>query len=60
MKKIGPKKKLAYKMTDKELAEHTCKAVTDHCKPKVLEKRVPVDAILAAKFYDCLSAVAKR
>jgi hypothetical protein len=47
-------------MTDEELAEHTRKVVTDHFKPKVPEKRVPIDAILDAKFYGCLSDAAKR
>jgi hypothetical protein len=34
--------------------------VIDHFKPKVPEKRVPIDAMLAAKFYDNLSDAAKR
>jgi hypothetical protein len=35
MKKISPKKKLAYKMTDEELGEHTHQEVTEHFKLKV-------------------------
>jgi hypothetical protein len=31
--KIGPKKKLAYEMTDEELAEHTRQELKDHFKP---------------------------
>jgi hypothetical protein len=60
VKKIGPKKKLAYEMTNEELAEHTHQEVIDHFKPKVLEKWAPIDAILAAKLYDYLSDAAKR
>jgi hypothetical protein len=60
VKKIGPKKKLAHEMTNEELAEHTCQEVIDHFKPKVPEKRVPIDAMLAAKLYDSLSDAAKR
>jgi hypothetical protein len=55
-----PKKKLAYEMTNEELAEHTRQEVIDHFIPKVPEKRVPIDAMLAAKFYDSLSNAAKR
>jgi hypothetical protein len=47
-------------MTKEELAEHTHQEVIDHFKPKVPEKRVPIDAMLAAKFYDNLSDAAKR
>ncbi|PUZ37680.1 hypothetical protein GQ55_9G139800 [Panicum hallii var. hallii] len=34
--------------------------VIDHFKSKVLDKRVPIDALLAAKLYDSLSDAAKR
>jgi hypothetical protein len=50
-KKIGPKKKLAYEMTYEEAKEHSCQAVKDHFIPKVPEKRVQIDALLAAKHY---------
>jgi hypothetical protein len=60
MKKRGHKKKLAYEMTNEELAEHTLQEVIDHFKLKVPEKRVPIDAMLAAKLYDNLSDAAKR
>jgi hypothetical protein len=59
-KKIGPKKKLAHEMTNEELAELTRQEVIDDFKPKVLEKRVPIDVMLAAKFYGSLSDAAKR
>jgi hypothetical protein len=52
VKKIGPKKNLAYEITNQELAEHTRQEVIDHFKPKVPEKRVPIDAMLAAKLYE--------
>jgi hypothetical protein len=58
--KIGPKKKLSLEMTDEELAEQTSHELTEHFKPKVSEKRVPVDSIEAEKFYNCLSDIAKR
>jgi hypothetical protein len=60
VKKIGPKKKLAYEMTDEELAEQTHHELIEHFKPKVLEKRVPVDPIETENFYNCLSDIAKR
>ncbi|RLM64453.1 transposon protein, putative, CACTA, En/Spm sub-class [Panicum miliaceum] len=59
VKKIGPKKKLAYELTE-ELTQHVRKDVTDHFKPKVPEKRVPVDPVEAEKFYNCLSNIAER
>jgi hypothetical protein len=58
--KIGPKKKLAYEMTYKEAKEHSRQAVKDHFKPKELEKRFPIDALLASKLYNSLSDTAKR
>jgi len=59
-KKIGPKKKLAYKMTYEEAKEHSRQAVKDHFKPNEPEKRVPLDALLALKLYDSLSDGAQR
>jgi hypothetical protein len=47
-------------MADEELAEQTRQEVTEHFKPKVPEKRVPVDQVEAEKFYNCLSGIAKR
>ena len=54
-KKIGPKKKLSYEMTQEEMREAVQKEVTDHFKPKVPEKRVPIDPQIAAKVYACLN-----
>ena len=54
-KKIGPKKKLAYELTQEELDEEVDRQVKDHFKPKVPEKRVPVDPQIAAKVYSCLN-----
>jgi hypothetical protein len=58
--KIGPKKKLAYKMIDEDLVEQTRHEVTEHFEPKVPEKRVPVDPVEAENLYNCLSDIAKR
>jgi hypothetical protein len=60
MKKIGPKKKLAYELTDEELMEHKRQAVKGHFKPRSPENRVPIDAELASKFLTNLSDIAKR
>ena len=54
-KKIGPKKKLSYELTQEELDEEVDRQVKDHFKPKVPEKRVPVDPQIAAKVYSCLN-----
>jgi hypothetical protein len=40
--------------------EHKHQAVKDHFKPRSLEKRVPIEALLASKFHDSLSDAAKR
>jgi len=42
-KKIGPKKKLDYELTQEELDEEVDREVKEHFKPKVQEKRVTVD-----------------
>jgi hypothetical protein len=47
-------------MIDEELAEQMSHELTEHFKPKVPEKRVPVDSIEAEKFYNCLRNIAKR
>ena len=49
--KIVPRKKLAYEMTDKEMNEEVDRYVKEQLKPKVPEKRVPVDPQIAAKIY---------
>ena len=54
-KKIGPKKKLAYELTQEELDEEVDREVKEHFKPKVPEKRVPVDRQIAVKVYSCLN-----
>ena len=54
-KKIGPKKKLAYELTQEELDEEVDREVKEHFKPKVPEKRVPVDREIAVKVYSCLN-----
>ena len=55
-KKIAPKKKLAYELTQEELDEEVDREVKEHFKPKVVpEKRVPVDPQIAAKVYSCLN-----
>ncbi|KAG2598127.1 hypothetical protein PVAP13_5KG370600 [Panicum virgatum] len=53
--KIGPKKKLAYELTQEELDEEVDREVKDHFKPKVPEKRVLVEPQIAAKVYSCLN-----
>jgi hypothetical protein len=60
IQKIDPKKKLAYEMTDEELPKQTHHELIEHFKPKVPEKRVPVDLVEAENFYNCLSDIAKR
>ncbi|RLM75701.1 transposon protein, putative, CACTA, En/Spm sub-class [Panicum miliaceum] len=52
---IGPQKKLAYEMTDEEMTAEVDHQVKEHFKPKVLEKRVPVDPEVAAKVCACLN-----
>jgi hypothetical protein len=47
-------------MTDEELAQQTRHELPEHFKPKVLEKRVPVDPVEVEKFYNCLSDITKR
>ena len=54
-KKIGPKKKLAYELTQEELDKEVDREVKEHFKPKVQEKRVPVDREIAVKVYSCLN-----
>ena len=54
-KKICPKKKLAYELTREELDEEVARDVKEQLKPKVPEKRVPVDPEIAAKVYKCLN-----
>jgi hypothetical protein len=54
-KKIGPKKKLAYEMTQEETREAVQKEVIDQFKPKVPEKKVAVDPQIATKVYACLN-----
>ena len=54
-KKIGPKKKLAYELTQEELDEEVDREVKEHFKPKVPEKRVLVDREIAVKVYSCLN-----
>ena len=54
-KKIGPRKKLAYELTQEELDEEVDREVKEHFKPKVPEKRVPVDRQIAVKVYSCLN-----
>ena len=54
-KKIASWKKLAYKMTDEETHEEVATYVKEQLKPKVPEKRVPVDPEIAAKVYKCLN-----
>jgi len=48
-KKIGPKKKLAYELTQEELDEEVAHDVKEQLKPKVPEKRVPVHLEIASK-----------
>ena len=48
-KKIASRKKLAYKMTDEETHEEVATYVKEQLKPKVPEKRVPIDPEVAAK-----------
>ena len=42
-------------MIEKELRESVQQEVTKHFKPKVLEKRVPIDPKIAEKVYACLN-----
>ena len=50
-KKICPKKKLAYELTQEELDEEVDREVKEHFKPKIQEKRVPVDREIEVKVY---------
>jgi len=55
-KKICPRKKLDYEITYEEMREQVARKVTEHFKPKVSEKRVPVDPeVAAAEVYACLN-----
>ena len=46
---------MVYEMTQEETREAVKKEATYHFKPKVPEKRVPVDPQIAAKVYSCLN-----